>query len=277
MIDLLQVPYDSGYRGTRMGAGPLRLVQAGLLECVQTLSREARLVPIELESPFPTEIAAAFALARTLRGSVQRSLREDRLPVVLAGNCMSALGTVAALGRPAVFWFDAHPDLNTPESTHSGFLDGMALSVLLGRCWTHLARDAGLAPLPAAHVELIGTRDLDPPEREFLAHSSLRWPGAATRNAPPPGLRDAYLHVDLDVLDPSVGAANQFATPGGLTLDQLLEAISAIATRHRIAALALTAYDPAYDPGGAIVRAACRIVEHAARLRAPAPGPQSRT
>jgi arginase len=59
-----------------------------------------------------------------------------------------------------------------------------------------------------------------------------------------------YLHIDLDVLDPSVLQANPFAAPGGLELDELLGVITGVGRRHHIGAVALTAYDPYCDEAG---------------------------
>ena len=64
-------------------------------------------------------------------------MRDQRFPVVLAGNCNSYVGTLAGLetDRAGVSWFDAHGDFNTPETTTTGFLDGMGLAMASGRCW----------------------------------------------------------------------------------------------------------------------------------------------
>jgi arginase len=70
-----------------------------------------------------------------------------------------------------------------------------------------------------------------------------------------------YVHIDLDVLDPSVGRANRYAAPDGLVPAELTAAIDAIAKRFEIAAAAFTAYEPAGDPEGAVPRAARAVYE----------------
>ena len=60
------------------------------------------------------------------------------------------------------------------------------------------------------------------------------------------------LHVDLDVLDPAYGQANQYAVPPGLTPEELVGAVTAVAHDHELAALTLSAYDPAYDEDGRV-------------------------
>lgn len=247
--------------GKRMGAGPLRIVEAGLIESLTATGHEAQLVPIELESDFPTEIASAFALAHSIKARVAAALERRSLPVILAGNCIAALGAVAALGEPRVTWFDAHADLNTPDSTRSGFLDGMALSILLGRCWSTLAADVGLKPVREDRVYLIGARDLDPAEEEFLRGSSVHRhasdSGASSRDWPT-GER-IYLHIDLDVLDPTVGTANGYSVPGGLTLENLLTLVGQATQQNSVGAVTLSAYDPTGDSSGTIARAASKI------------------
>ncbi len=209
----------------------------------------------------PTEIASAFQIARAVKEAVGEALRDQRLAIILSGNCIAAVGAVAALREPRVIWFDAHADLNTPESTRSGFLDGMALSIILGRCWRALAGDVGMRVVPEDRVHLIGARDLDPAEEEFLASSSVH---RLTVHADPSeidldGTETFYLHIDLDVLDTSVGTANQYSVAGGIGLERLLAFVEQIAGKGRIGAVALTAYDPSADTDGAIADAATRI------------------
>jgi arginase len=265
-ITIVQVPYDSGHRGRRMGAGPLRLVGAGIVDRLSRMGHDVQLQTVETEAEFTTEVGSAFELAAAIRREVRRAKREERLPIVLAGNCISAAGTVSALENPEVVWFDAHADLNTPESTTSGFLDGMSLSVLLGRCWKEMAAALELRNVPADAVWLVGARDLDPAEAIYLETSAVH--RIAVNASPetiavPPG-RDVYLHIDLDVLDPGVGWVNRFATPGGFTVDGLLAAIDLITANARLAAAALTAYDPSFDGSDEVLRAAFRITEHLA-------------
>lgn len=262
-VDVLQVPYDSGHRGVRMGAGPLRIVEADLLGALAESGHDVELVPVELGSTFPGEVASAFRLAGLVKDQVASACSQDRFPIILGGNCNVALGAVAALGRPHVYWFDAHADLNTPETTRSGFVDGMTLSVLMGRCWRPLADELGLDEIPEEAVSLIGARDLDPAEEAFLGSSAIGRFGPETD---PASLvhsdpRSSYLHIDLDVLDPEVGTANTFSRPGGLSLDQLLDMVKAVRDRKPIGALTLSSYDPAADRTGAIARAAIRIAE----------------
>jgi arginase len=265
---LIAVPYDSGVRGWRMGAGPDRLLAAGLEARLCAVGHAVSTEHVELPAGAATaEIAATFALAAQLAARVRAARVEGALPIVLAGNCASAIGTLSGLddAAPAIIWLDAHADLNTPDTTRSGFLDGMALAIATGRCWDAMAAAVpGFRPIPDPNVCLIGTRDLDPAEADLLRASAIRvvHPHYAFLEMTPAldAISDraqaAYLHIDLDVLDPEEGRVNQFATPGGFLLGQVMAVIRSIRQRFEIGAVALTAYDPACDPQGRICAAA---------------------
>jgi arginase len=184
-------------------------------------------------------------------------------------------------------WLDAHGDFNTPESSTSGFFDGMGLATVAGRCWSALAASVpGFAPVAERDILLVGARDLDPAEAALLAGSAvqrvavevIRTHGAAAALAPAldavaPRGRRAYLHIDLDVLDPSAARANEFAAPGGLTIAEVADVVRAVGARCRISAAALTAYDPAPDEGdralGAALELIGEMVEAASKAAAP--------
>jgi arginase len=272
-LDLIVVPYESGRRGVGMGAGPEHLIRGGLVEHLDRAGHDVRLIPVLAPEPGNgREIAAAFALMVQVSRAVAAAREEGRLPLVLSGNCgVAAMGAVAGLGEgTAVVWFDAHGDLNTPETTASGFFDGMALSIALGRCWKGMAaRVPGFQPVPARDVALVGARELDPGERALLAEGEVGAIAAVELRQRLPRFLEgvkartsaAYVHVDLDVLDPSVGRANAYATPEGLAVEDVLWTVRQAASALPLGALALTAYDPSFDPEGRILAAALRIAE----------------
>jgi arginase len=268
-VTLVVVPYDSGSRAWRMGLGPPVLADA-LGDSLETAGHSVDVVTIEATSP-TIEIRTAFDLARGVATAVREAIGRNTLPLVLSGNCMSAVGTIAGLdGDAAVIWLDAHGDLNTPDTTLSGFLDGMALATVTGRCWPSLtAQLGGFAAVPDSQVVLVGARDLDDAERELLAQSDIvqlttgqaRTPEASER-ALAAAVRNrarVYLHVDLDVLDPTVAPANRSAVPDGLTPEEVSAFVKSVRSARPIAAAALTAYDPSSDPTRQTVRAASQI------------------
>jgi arginase len=149
----------------------------------------------------------------------------------------------------------------------------MALSVLTGACWrTQRETIPGYRSVPPEHVALLGVRDVAAYQQTALDRSAVRAvPGAfgagAVARALEPLPRATYLHVDLDVLDVSVGKANHYAAPGGPSLETVLAAVDAVFDHGPVIAAALTAYDPTADRDGAILDAArsiaARIAERA--------------
>jgi arginase len=274
-IHLLTVPYDTARRGERMGAGPEHLLASGAAERLRARGHGVRVDGITLpDDHFPAEIRTAFELQRAVATGVRSAAANGFLPVVLAGNCnVAALGTLAGLRARdvGVLWFDSHGDFNTPETTIGGFLDGMALAMATGRCWIQLLqRLPGFVPVAPSNVLLIGARDLDPLEALLLAESrvTLLAPADVDSGLVPAldrmrqRVRDVYVHVDLDVLDPAThGRANALAAPDGLTVDQVVSALRIAAGHFRVRGAALTAYDPAFDGDGGICRAALALLE----------------
>lgn len=272
-LHLLAVPVDSGIPGWRMGAGPDRLLADGAADRLRAAGHDVSVERITLPSDAPApEVRAAFDLAARLAERVVAARSAGALPIVLAGNCISSLGTLAGLADadPAIVWLDAHADFNTPETTGSGMLDGMALATATGRCWHEMAtRIPGFRPVPGARVCLVGTRDVDTAEDRLLGQS-------AATVLPPSDVSDrlsatlddlrsrtetVYLHIDLDVLDPAEGTVNAFSAPDGLRLAQVVALIGELRARFRLGAVALTAYDPSYDADGRVSAAALAILE----------------
>ena len=273
-IQLLIVPYDTARRGWRSGAGPEHLLQAGLATHLDSRGHHvADVQVIEADQPL-WETPTAFELMRRVAVAVRAARDAGRFPVVLSGNCNVAVGTLSGLtpASRAIFWFDAHGDFNTPDTTTTGFLDGTGLATALGLCWRQLASTVpGYRPVQADATFLLGVRDLDPPEAALLAESAVTAVSTERISAELPELlgrsqlKDAlgYLHLDLDVLDPSVGRANSLPVPGGLLVDQLTAAIAAIRTRVPLGAAGLASYAPEYDSRQGVCRAAFAALETA--------------
>ena len=269
-VHLIRVPYDSGQRDLRMGRGPTRFSEGGAAERLRRAGHDVTESVVEVPASFPLEVGTSFALHRALSDRVCATAAGGAFPIVLAGNCSSSLGTVSGIRAASpndssdigVIWLDAHADFNTPETTTSGFLDGTSLAALTGQCWRGLTGSIpGFRPVSDEHVLLVGARDLDSAEDERLARSRVTRVAASTLEARGgtaalDGVLAAlarrvsrvYVHIDLDVHEPSLAQANQYAVPGGLRPETVRDLVRAVAGRLRLVAVALTAYDPASDP-----------------------------
>jgi arginase family enzyme len=178
------------------------------------------------ELPYPE---AAVIEADTLAEQTLLLASElpDR-PVVLGGCCCSHVGAIEALSsgeeRLAVVWIDAHGDLNTPETSPSGNAWGMPLRMVL---------DDGA--VLAQDVALIGARNLDPPEVDFIAAAGIHTGDDAIERALE-GADAVYVALDADSLEPG-DLAVFMPEPDGLRLTEVEELLAEIAARKRIAGL----------------------------------------
>ncbi len=168
---------------------------------------------------------------------VSAALDQGELPLLTASDCTICIATLPTAARRIpglrVLWLDAHGDFNTPESTPSGFLGGMCLAAACGR-W-----DAGWPDtIDPAAVSFLGVRDLDPGERAEVERA------AVGTGVPDDGA--VFVHLDVDVLDPSVLAA-QFPVPGGLQPDDVRGVLARLRDEGRLVGLEITALE---DPAG---------------------------
>jgi arginase len=261
-----------------MGAGPEHFVDNGVEQIVRDWGYDVRVASIEAEESFQAEIKTAFELYRELAERVGSAYHSGIFPLVLSGNCSSSLGTVAGVDpdQLGIIWFDSHGDFNTPETTESGFLDGMGLAIAAGLCWKKMvASIPNFRPISGKNILHVGGRDFYPEEKALFEQSgSTIVPAEAIRrttmrDALEPSLKDLrsrvsriYLHFDLDVLDPKATApANEFAVPGGLTLTQVQEAIQMIGERFTICASGIASYDPQCDKNDEVLSAGIEMMK----------------
>jgi arginase family enzyme len=171
----------------------------------------------------------------TSRPVLEAAARAAAQPgVITASDCTICIGSFPAVvaREPSVrfLWLDAHGDFNTPHTTPSGFLGGMCLSAACG-VWTEGRVDP-------ARVHMVGVRDLDEDEREVVARAGVRM--GVPHHGP------VYVHLDCDVLDPTVHRA-QFPVPGGMGLDGLKGLLAGLG--DRVVGMEVTALeDPALAP-----------------------------
>jgi len=178
----------------------------------------------------PDARPALEAAAAALRGA----FAAGALPVLTASDCTICLATLpeVVLHEPDVHvaWIDAHGDFNTPDSTPSGFLGGMCLAASCGR-WE---ADGWPGTLHPSRVHFLGVRDLDPGEEAEVT--------AAGISAEIPEGVPVYVHLDTDVLDPSVMAA-QFPVPDGWDERRLRAELALLAADRRIVGVEITALE----------------------------------
>ena len=288
-IAVFGVPSAAGGVAPGMDRAAFALREAGLLDALRRDGR--RVVNLSDLSLFPfadDPEHASFRNADLAACAIQATADEmtraliEGFTLVLGGDCSLVVGTVAgarkATGVPVgLVFIDANADLNTPETSPSGRLAGMALALAIGLGPKDVAGAAGLRPaVDADHVALIGFRELDPGERARLGALGLALPVTAARAL---GMRataalalDAVnnddgpivVHFDVDALDPEDMPAKGAITPGrGFSWREASDLLTALVASPRVVALEVTEFIPARDPDGVCAR---QLVELLARV-----------
>ena len=275
-IQIIKVPYDCGYRKQRQGLGPDRFLQNNIDGILEADGHQVNISQIESQSDFNIEVMTAFELNRLLADEVRQTLEKDFFPVVLSGNCNSCLGTIAGADPEnlGVVWFDAHGEFNTPETTLSGFLDGMPIAMATGRCWKSVAGTIpGFAPVAEKNLVLVGARDLDAEEQHQLEQSEINL--VRTVNGEEKeilrGIEAAliqlqrrvtglYLHIDMDAFEIGGGAANHYGATGGMSPEFMVAALAVVKDHIPIRACAVASYDPALDGDARFVAAGLQSI-----------------
>ena len=219
-----------------------------------------------------------------IAGQVRSAAEQGLTPLVLGGDHSVAIGTIGGLssvhGPGGVLWFDAHGDLNTPETTPSGNVHGMPLAAALG--WAGAGFESNEWTLPALdpeRVALIGARSIDPGEREAIERSGVAVYTISDidRRGVEPVLREAlervagapFVHVslDLDLVDPVVAPGVGSPVKGGLSYREAHLAMELVAESGLLSALELVEVNPILDHENATATLAVELAASALGAR----------
>jgi arginase len=225
----------------------------------------------------------ARALADVVAPRVAASLAAGERPVVLGGDHTVAIGSVAglrlALGaarRLGIVWVDAHPDLNTPETTPSNHGHGMPLSALIGLGHPVLVNAGGVrgAKLSPGDVALVGIRDIDPGEARLIeSHPELH--AITAQKIREEGLQHAlepvvawaqhldalHLSFDLDAVDPGEAPGVTTPVPGGLTAEEAHQVVVTFQATGRLRTADVVEHLPIRDHEGRTARLAADLIQ----------------
>ncbi|NPD16069.1 arginase family protein [Xinfangfangia sp. D13-10-4-6] len=201
----------------------------------------------------------AGPVLRQLAQATRAALSCQGRAIVIANTCSASLATLPAAATSvsdlALIWIDAHADYNTPATTGSGYLGGMALAGASG-LWQS-GHGAGIAP---ARTLILGARDIDAPEAAHIAQHAVQVlpPDQLTVGAVQSwlGRRPVWIHIDWDVMEPGLIPA-AYAVAQGVLPNQL-QAILAGIPSDQIIGLELAEYELPSDPEAA--RAALALI-----------------
>lgn len=247
-VGILGVPLGFGASMAGVDMGPAALRVAKLKQRIGKLGYSVRdLGDMRIDRPevIPDEhdklkyIDQISAACEALSTQVEEILSAGELPLVLGGDHSIAMGSIAGVASYfhrseqaiGLIWFDAHADMNTPETTPSGNIHGMPLAALLGYGAPQLTHIAGFAPkIDPRFCAHVGARDIDSGERELIRKLGMRF--FTMREIDERGMKacmdDAIkiasgapagyaVTFDVDVLDPGDAPGSGTLVRGGLT------------------------------------------------------------
>jgi arginase len=265
-IEVVTVPYRYDQHLDGSGRGAQVLIDEGLLDKLAGAGidvsgvRESALGDDErVERSIAVNIgrlgahtASHVAAALTARDGVLVLAGDDTAMVGVVSGVQQALGAGVRLG---LVWLDAHGDFNTPDTSYSGILAGMPVAILAGLAGPLWRGAAGLAaPIPTDRIVLAGVRMLDERENTLLQSTDVgvistrdAIAGTIYRHAIE-RLADACdvlcVHVDLDVLDPSLVPSSATPESNGLTVAQAASLVRDALATHKVRVVSVAGLNP---------------------------------
>jgi arginase len=283
-IALIGAPSSAAGFALGTEKAPAALRAAGLVEKLQSIGYEVsdlgdcapRLFAEDDEHKRARNIPEIVAALNDLKPRAELAAKSGALLLVLGGDCVETVAILAGARRyykhVSLLWVDRHADLNTPASTPSGRLDGMALAAIIGKGSPELVRFWGEPPLVREPDTLIyGLEQVDPAEQEFLAHSPVRHvyasdiqnrgASSAAQNALSQlhtEAREFMLHLDLDVIAQEEFSASNVPGSGGLSYASVKESLIEFVKQKNLLAFDVAQYNPEKDADGTC---AAKIIE----------------
>ncbi|MBN8555579.1 MAG: arginase [Deltaproteobacteria bacterium] len=290
-ISLIGVPMDLGQsrRGVDMGPSALRIAQVGeRLERLGFQVTDRGNISVKGRESLPQgnsqvkyrdEIAEA---SKRVSEIIYKVLQEDSTPVIFGGDHSIAMGSVAGISKfyneqkkkIGVIWFDAHADINTPETSASGNVHGMPVAHILGVGAEEFLKISALRPMvDPKHFVYIGLRDLDPPEKDTIRKLGVK--AFTMRDLDELGMKEvcsraieiasngtAGFHVsfDMDAIDPSNAPGVGTPAQGGISYREAHLAMEMIFDTKKMISIEVTEVNPVLDHANKTAQLATEMI-----------------
>jgi len=277
-VTLIYVPLDLGgpHRGVSMGPAAIRV--ADVAERIEALGFK---VAREININVPASVCwwdkgsqirclpEILQVSEEVAAAVEGALASGTISITIGGDHSLAIGSIAGVSNYyrklnqtfGLIWFDAHGDINTPDTTQSGNVHGMPLAVALGRGDDRLTELLGYSPkIRGTKSCLIGVRDLDPGERDIISqtgvtaftirdidHLGLGRVTDLALGAVGSDISGIHLSFDLDVIDPECAPGVSTPARGGLSYRESHHALSLLAETQLIRSIDIVELNPAFD------------------------------
>lgn len=295
-VGLLGVPlgFGAGKIGSELGTEAIRLSKVrgdSLAEHIRNLGGVAIdygnaeiIKPTGPDTGNPKYLREMTASCQNIANAVKNMLADGAFPVILGGDHSIAIGTFSAIssfyresGREiGLIWFDAHADINTPETTMTGNIHGMPLAVLLGEGASELVNLEGFSPkLNRKYFAHVGARDIDPGERSRIEALGLRDHFFTMSDIDKRGMtacvEDAIkiassapggfaVTFDVDMIDPRFAPGSGTLVRGGATYREAHLALEIIAESGYLRSFEIVEVNPLLDQSNITVELAVELI-----------------
>lgn len=293
-IHIINVPLDLGAsrRGTDAGPSAFRVARLGaaIRSLGYSISSETDIPVPAMETRKPCDTRARFkdeilTVCTQLANNTREALAAGEWPLVIGGDHSIAMGTVSGISahlkesgqKLGLIWFDAHGDMNLPGTSPSGNIHGMPLAHLLGYGDVDLSSILDANPaVDRENVVLIGIRDIDDVEREFINESGVT--AFTMRDIDQLGMLEiarraleivnqgtAGFHVsfDLDGCDPDVIPGTGTAVPGGVSFREAHLLLEECAADGRMTSMEVVELNPFLDHANISAERAVTLIQSA--------------
>lgn len=205
-----------------------------------------------------------LATCSQIAGAGYEALTRGETPLFIAGDHSSVIGSISASGAYyndlGLIWIDAHPDINTDATTITGNIHGMPVASLLGMGEKRLAQVFSLNPkVKASNIVMLGLRDIDPPEAEFLKELNIKYYtydtmmklgiehclNDAVRHLS--GLKHIHISFDVDVMDPELFPGVSVPVPEGFKEKEAFQIMNELMERLPIVSYDIVEFNSEYD------------------------------
>lgn len=297
-VGLLGVPlgYGAGKKGSELGSTAIRLASIRgnhLIEHIRELGYEVNdYGDVEIVKPNyvaeagenPKYLQEMIATSKNSASAVKKILQSGEIPVILGGDHSIAIGTFSGISsffhqqneEIGLIWFDAHADINTPETSPSGNIHGMPFATILGFGNEELVNLEGFAPkLNPKFCAHVGARDLDLGEKREIHELGLRenffTMSDIDGRGMPACVEDAIkiasqapggfaVTFDVDIIDPRFAPGSGTLVRGGITYREAHLALEIIAERGGMRSFEIVEVNPMLDEHNITVELAGELI-----------------
>lgn len=296
-VGILGVPlgFGAGHSGSELGVNAMRLSKIrgrNLADHIRALGYQvtdhgdaAIVQPVSDDAPGnPKHLAEMLSSSRNVISSLDEILKNGEIPVILGGDHAIAIPTFSAIASHyhdlgdeiGLIWFDAHADINTPETSPSGNIHGMPLATILGHGDPELVGLCGYSPkLNPKYLAHVGARDVDEGERSQIEKLGLRdnfftmsqidkrgmaacvEDAIAIASQAPGGFAVTF---DVDMIDPRFAPGSGTLVRGGATYREAHLSLEMIAEHGGMRSFEIVEVNPLLDQSNITVELACELI-----------------